>query len=151
MKASATSNSESSASPAIQTPSAPRLPRIGPASATWASCQAFVRHLLHPDDRAEEGDEERRRGRHALPAELDDVAQLVDEEEEHEPDGEAPAPDPGVGRDRDEHRRGRGEELELEEREERRLELEEQDPTAAIGAHSFRPSSRQRPCGWIGS
>ena len=31
------------------------------------------------------------------------------------------------------------------------LNLKMSKPTAAIGAQSFRPSSRSRPCGWIGS
>jgi hypothetical protein len=85
-----------------------------------------VRELLHPDDGAEEGDEEGRRGRHALAAELEDVAELVHEEKQDEADREAPAPDPRIGRDGDEHRRRGREDLELEDREERRLELEEQ-------------------------
>ena len=123
VKASAIRNGESSASP--RAPDDHRAEgaedRAGERDARFLP--GIRRHLLHPDDGAEEGDEERRRSRHALAAELEDVAELVHEDQKDEADGEPPAPDPRVGRDRDEHRpRGR-EDLELEEREREELEL----------------------------
>ena len=54
------------------------------------------------DVRAEERDEHRQLRVQPLPARLDVVAELVDEDEEHEADAEAPAPDEGVAADRDE-------------------------------------------------
>jgi hypothetical protein len=74
-----------------------------------------VGQLLHPDDRTEEGDEERRARGDSLATQLDDVSQLVDEDQEHEADGEGKAPDPGVGSDRDEHREAGRQHLELQE------------------------------------
>jgi hypothetical protein len=95
-----------------------------------------VRELLHPDHRAEEWDEQGRARRHALPAQLEHVAELVDEDEEHEADRERQAPDPRVRGDRDEHRDARREDLQLQqdaaelddqeaERDQRRSELAE--------------------------
>src|SRR5262245_2623775 len=80
----------------------------------------------HAHDGTEERDEERRRGRDALPPELDDVPELVDEDQKDEAEPEPPAPEQGVGGDRDEHRPRGQEELELEDREEEELELREQ-------------------------
>src|SRR3712207_7444944 len=52
-----------------------------------------VRHLLHSHDRAKERDEERGRGGDALAPEVEDMAELEDEEKKEEADRELPAPD----------------------------------------------------------
>jgi hypothetical protein len=74
-----------------------------------------VGKLLHPDDRAEERDEQRRARPDALPPELEDVAELVHQDEEHESDREGQPPEPRVRRDRDEHRPRGEQDLELEQ------------------------------------
>ena len=91
-----------------------------------------VRELPHPDHRTEERDEQRSARRHALAPELEDVAELVDEDQEHEPDRERQPPDPRVRRDRDEHRGARRDHLELQEE---AAELQERTgPKPTIGA-----------------
>ena len=60
-------------------------------------------------------------------AELQNVAELVDEDEDHEADREREPPDPRVGRDRDEHRGGCREDLQLEDQR-AVLDHEEPDP-----------------------
>src|SRR5262245_34401138 len=76
--------------------------------------------------RAHERDEVDALDGDALPARLDHVPELVDEEERDEAGREAPAPEPRVRRHRDEHGPGGGEELELEDEQRGRLELREQ-------------------------
>jgi hypothetical protein len=110
-------------------------PRMGPARPTRASASA-----LPPSDRvpiacAEERDEQHPRGAHALPAQLDVVAHLVDEQERHEAHAEAPAPDQRVGADRDEHGERRGQELRLAQEQQADLaELQQRDPHDEQGA-----------------
>ena len=87
-----------------------------------------VGQLLQRDQRAEEGDEHRRRDGEALAPRLEHVAELVHEQQQDEADRELPAPEERVGADRDQHRAGDGQELELEDRGEDELELPEQEP-----------------------
>ncbi len=56
----------------------------------------------HSDIGADERDEHGQLRVEALPARLDVVAELVDEDQEDDADAEAPAPDEGIGADRDE-------------------------------------------------
>ena len=58
-----------------------------------------VTHRLGGDHRAHEGDEHRGRRLDSLAPELEDVAELVEEEQEHEADREEPAEDQLVGDD----------------------------------------------------
>ena len=82
-----------------------------------------VPERLRGDHRSHERDEHRRRGPDPLAAELEDVAELMEEEEQYEADGEEPAEDQLIGDDRDQHR-GRGrEQLQLGERDEDQLRL----------------------------
>src|SRR6266511_1110079 len=82
-----------------------------------------LRHLLHADERSEEGNEERGRCGDPLPAELEHVADLVHEDQADEPEAEPPAAEQRVGANGDDHRGRDGEDLELRDREEQELEL----------------------------
>jgi hypothetical protein len=74
------------------------------------------------------------RGLDPLTAELDHVADLVQEQENDEPDRERNAEEEAVGGDRDQHRAEGGEELQLREQEDERLRLREEDAERSEGA-----------------
>ena len=143
-KARATRSSEPDASPAIQNAAAPDGTENRPGERDARLLPGVVRQLLHPDHGAEEGDEERRARRHALPAQLDHVPDLVDEDQDDEPDRERQSPDPGVGADRDEHRGAGRHHLELEE-ESAELDDEERQPDergGELAQEAHEPAAR---------
>ena len=86
-----------------------------------------------------------------LAAQLDHVADLVEQQEEDEADREGEAEEPAVGDDRDRHRAEGGEQLEVAEQQQERFRLHRergqrrQQPAERACAAACRPEP-----GWIG-
>ena len=77
---------------------------------------------LRCDHSSQERDEHRRTGTDALPAQLEYMAHLVDEQQDHEAHRELPAPQQRVGRDGHERRTGGRQQLEVRQQQQPRLD-----------------------------